>query len=132
MREIQEEYNAKKGKVAPVDRYGYMKVNIDVDKEYGQLAVDQDQVYDLVRKREQMGEEQMEFEELWELKKKNDPKLAEYDAKYQQYKVSKDAKTLIGTVVRNNLFTWDKYTQPAHQHNKSKPKLHKHSQSPSK
>lgn len=115
----------------PVDRYGYMKVNIDVDKEYAELEVDKDQVYDLVRKREEMGEEQIAFEDLWEMKKRNDPRLAEYDAKYQEYKVSKDAKNLLGTVVRNNLFSWDKYTQPVHLQNKSKPKL-LHSQSPSK
>lgn len=32
MREIEEEYHAKKGKNIPADRYGYLKVNIDVDK----------------------------------------------------------------------------------------------------
>lgn len=74
----------------------------------------------------------MEFEELWEMKKRNDPKLAEYDAKYREYKVAKDAKSLIGNVVRKNLFTWDKYKQPQGQ-NKSKTKhVHRHSQSPSK
>ncbi len=64
------------------------------------------------------------------MKKKNDPKLAEYDAKYQQYLVSKDAKNLLGSVFRKNLFTWDRFTQPNHPH-KSKP-LHKVSHSPSK
>jgi hypothetical protein len=46
------------------------------------------------------------------LKKKNDPKLAQYDAKYQEYLVSKDAKNLLGATLRNNLYSWDKYTQP--------------------
>lgn len=46
------------------------------------------------------------------MKKKNDPKLAEYDAKYQEYLVSKDAKNLLGAVVRKNLYSWQKYKQP--------------------
>lgn len=66
-----------------IDRYGYMKVNIDVDGEYAQLGVDHDRVYEMVRKRENLGTEEAEFEELWEQRKRNDPKLAEYDAKFQ-------------------------------------------------
>lgn len=54
------------------------------------------------------------------MKKKNDPKLAEYDAKYQQYLVSKDAKNLLGATLRSNLYSWDKYTQPHSSKNKEK------------
>lgn len=49
---------------------------------------------------------------MWEMRKRNDPKLAEYDAKYKQYLVSKGAKNLMGSLVRNNLYEWDKYKQP--------------------
>lgn len=38
------------------------------------------------------------------MRKKNDPKLAEYDAKYREYLVSKGAKNLIGSFVKNNLY----------------------------
>lgn len=38
-----------KGKDIPIDRYNYLKVNIDVDKEYNQLDVDQDKIYALVK-----------------------------------------------------------------------------------
>ena len=63
----------------------------------------------------------IEFEELWEEKKKNNPKLAEYDAKYQQYLLEKDAKNIMCHTIRDRLFNWDKYTQP--EHKKSKPKI---------
>ena len=46
---------------------------------------------------------------MWEAKKKNDPKLAEYEFKYQQYLVEKEAKKMIGSVVKDKLFTWDKF-----------------------
>lgn len=49
------------------------------------------------------------MEDLWQEKKKNDPKLAEYDFKYQQFLVEKEAKKMIGSVVKDSLFTWDKY-----------------------
>lgn len=51
----------------------------------------------------------MLLEELWEEKKKKDPKLAEYDFKYQQFLVEKEAKKMIGGVLKSNLYTWDKY-----------------------
>lgn len=51
MKTIEDEYNMKKGKQSSLDRYGYMKVNIDVDKEYAQLEVNEDKIYELVRKR---------------------------------------------------------------------------------
>lgn len=35
--------------------------------------------------------------------------MAEYDFKYQQFLVEKEAKKMIGEVVKTNLFTWDKY-----------------------
>ena len=53
----------------------------------------------------------MVLEELWQQKKKNDPKLAQYDFKYQQYLVEKGAKNMIGSVVKSNIYTWDKYAK---------------------
>ena len=67
-----------------------------------------------------MEPEEGEFEELWEMKKKNNPKLAEYDAKYQEYLLQKDAKNIMGHTIREKLFTWDKYIQPGHSKSKSK------------
>ncbi len=35
----------------PIDRYGYMKVNIDVDKEYSQMqGIDSDKMYTIAKK----------------------------------------------------------------------------------
>ncbi len=45
-------------------------------------------------------EQQLLMEELWEQRKRKDPKLAEYDFKYQQFLVQKQAKKMIGSVVK--------------------------------
>lgn len=50
---------------------------------------------------------------MWEEKLKQNPKLMEYSKKYEEYLVQKDAKNILYSTVRENLFKWDKYTQSA-------------------
>ena len=95
-----------------------------MDEEFDNLKKkNDDQIYELgelAKKRQDMEPEKVEFDELWELKKQNNPKLAEYDAEYQQYLLEKDAKQIINHSIRGKLFTWDKYTQPEHKKNQPK------------
>ena len=80
-----------------------------------------DKIYELSKIRQSMEPDEVEFEELWEMKKRNNPKLAEYDSKYQEYLLQKDAKNIIGHTIRERLFQWDKYKQVGEE--KSKPKI---------
>lgn len=69
--------------------------------------------------------EEVLLEELWEQKKRKDPKLAEYDFKYQQYLVEKEAKKMVGTVFKESLFTWDKYASHDDIEKRKQAKKHK-------
>ena len=37
---------------------------------------------------------------MWDQRKKNDPKIAQYEFKYQQFRVDKQAKKMIGSVIK--------------------------------
>lgn len=65
---------------------------------------------------------------MWEQRKKKDPKLAEYDFQYQQYLVEKQAKKMIGSVVKNSLFSWDKYAKKEDLDKRKVAKQHKSKQ----
>ena len=62
---------------------------------------------------------------MWEEKKRKDPKLAEYDFKYQQFLVEKEAKKMIGGVLKSNLYTWDKYASQQDLEKRKVARLHK-------
>jgi hypothetical protein len=89
IRPIEEQYNLLKGKssVRPeAHSKERLRFNVDVDKEYRDLQPQQ--VYELIKdKQDQLDrpKEDVLLEELWEERKKKDPKLAEYDFKYQQF-----------------------------------------------
>ena len=84
MKPIEDSYNEKKGKTTAPDRYGFFQTNINIDKQFDDLKQKNgNEVYELgelAKKRQEMEPEKIEFDELWEEKKKNNPKLASYDA----------------------------------------------------
>ena len=127
---IEEQYNILKGKsnIRPENnsREKLRFNNINVEKDYRDIQPDK--VYELIKDKQDQADrpkEELLLEEMWEEKKKNDPKLAEYDFKYQQFLVEKDAKKMIGSVVKSNLYTWDKYAKESEIQKRKIAKVHK-------
>jgi hypothetical protein len=123
MQPLEEEYFHSRGKAPP--QHSQLKFRQDIDQDYKEMETQQ--VYQLIREKQQEGDredhEQQSLEQMWEERKRADPKLAEYDQQYQQFLVEKQARKMISSVVRDKLFTWQKYSNhPPKQNVKSKDK----------